>query len=61
MKRNFYNKLERIIHKIIDKSEMDTKQLDPREYQGLVVNISDELIEQTAEKCYKFLIEEVIL
>ena len=37
---------------------MDTKQLDPREYQGLVVNISDELIEQTAEKCYKFLIEE---
>ena len=57
MKRNFYNKLEKIIHKIIiDKSEMDTKQLNPREYQGLIVNISDELIEQTAEKCYEFLI-----
>ena len=57
---NFYNKLEGIIHQIIiDKSEMDTKQLNPREYQGLDVNISDELlIEQTAEKCYEFLIED---
>ena len=57
MKRNFYNKLEAKIHQIIiNVPKGDTNQDYSQNHLGLIVNISDELIEQTAEKCYEFLI-----